>query len=270
MKLKPLLFILFVPFWATGCLDFTEEYSFNADKSGRYVGTFDLSRMATMTGKSRQEFAHKRDSLLAIGAPLVVDSTAYYFQQEPDSFKRLAKYPELFSRFKGYMKMDYSNSTIIAQQIFDFKDVAELKLFQEEWTAYQHLLDSLKGKPATDQKNLEGSTDLPSSDGFKQLMSEQSPSIAFDGKNFSMTYRFKPGKSDDTGLTEIMGDESAFARNLLKSFKYNLVFHFPKNVKKVEGAGFTADGKTVSCKINFLELMKFDESGGFNIRVKLR
>lgn len=270
MKLKPLLFILLAPFLLFGCLDFTEEYFFNADKSGRYVSTIDLSRMANMTGKSRQEFARKRDSLIAIGAPLVVDSTVYYFQREPDSLKRLAKYPELFARFKGYMKLDYTTEKIIAQQILEFRDLAELKLFQEEWPVYQRLLDSLKGKPATENKSMESAGDLPASDDFKQLLSEQSPSMSFDGKNFSMTYKFKPGKSDDSGLNEIMGDESAFARNMLKSFKYNLILHFPKNVKKVEGAGFAADGKTVSCKVNFLELMKYDEAGGFVVKAKLK
>lgn len=264
---RPTLFLLFLlASLLTGCFDLTEEYFFNADKSGRYVVTFDLSRMITMTGKTRQSFEKQRDSLIAIGAPLVIDSTFSLLAREPDSLRRLIRNPGLFAKSQGRILLDYNKKQMLVQTAFEFKNVAELQQMQREWQAYQHLKDSLKAlHPAVESPP----SDLPAGDDFQGMVSEELPELYYDGRKFSMHYRFSPGKSGSSDFSEIMSDESAFARNMLKSFKYNMVVHFPKDIKKASGEGFTVAGNTVSYKSNFFEMTKIKDKG-LKVEVKLK
>jgi len=239
---------------ATSCFNLTEEYFFNADKSGRYVMTFDLTRMMT-TGIGRQSFEKQRDSLIAIGAPLVIDSSFSLLARDPDSVRQLIKNPELFEKCSGRMLLDYDKKQMLVQMIFNFKDLPELRLMQAEWQAYQRLKDSLKaGTPDVENP----ASDLPSAHGFQGFASEKIPEMRFDGRQFSMAYQFMP--SSDSDYNEMLKDDSAFVRNMLKSLKYNLVFHFPSQVKKADGEGFAVEGKTVSYKTDFFNLLKFKDS----------
>jgi|GEM_PF-6723200 len=264
MKIRVFLLLLLIACAATGCFNLTEEYFFNADKSGRYVVTFDLSRMINMSAKSRQSFEKQRDSLIAVGAPLVIDSSFSLLARDPDSIRQLIKNPALFEKSKGRMLLDFNKKQMLVQTIFEFKDLAELRLIQKEWQAYQHLKDSLKVGESTPK---ETSSDLPASDDFQGMASEKLPELSFDGRNFSMLYQFSPGGESE--YSDIMNDDSSFGRNLLKSFKYNLVFHFPQEIKTVKGEGFTTLDKTVSFKSDFFEMMKFKDSG-LNLEVKLK
>ncbi|GAB4493787.1 MAG: hypothetical protein OHK0019_18490 [Saprospiraceae bacterium] len=264
MKTRIFLLVFLIACVATSCFNLTEEYFFNADKSGRYVVTYDLSRMITMTAKSRQSFEKQRDSLIAVGAPLVIDSSFSLLARDPDSLRRLIKNPALFEKSSERMLLDYNKKQILVQTIFEFKDLAELRLIQMEWQAYQHLKDSLKTKESTPK---ETNSDLPASGDFQGLASEKLPELSFDGRNFSLSYQFSPGGKSD--YSEIMNDDSSFGRNLLKSFKYNLVFHFPQEIKTVKGDGFTTFGKTVSFNSDFFEMMKFKDSG-LKLDVKLK
>jgi hypothetical protein len=266
MNSRHICSLLFLTCLLTGCFDLTEEYLFNADHSGRYIVTFDLSSVINMSGKTRQSFEKQRDSLIAIGAPQVIDSSFSLLANEPDSLRRLLKHPELFARSTGRMLLDYNKKQILMQTIYEFKNIAELQQMQREWQEYQHTKDSLKAlnPPAVKSR----SSDLPASDDFQGMVSEYLPEIRYEGRKFSMQYRLTPGKNGNNDFSEIMNDESAFGRNILKSFKYNLILHFPKSVKKADGEGFTVTGNTVSCKSNFLELMKTRDKG-LNVEVKL-
>ena len=265
MNLRPLVLFPLFACLLTGCFNLTEEYFFNADKSGRYVATYDLSRMITMTGKTRQSFEKQRDSLIAIGAPLVIDSSFSLLGREPDSLRRWIKNPALLDKARGRMWLDYNKKQMMVQTVFEFRDMAELRLMLREWRTYQHVKDSLKAQnPGMES----ASTDLPTGDEFQWVASERLPEIRFDGRNFSMQYHFAPGKNN-SDFSDIMNDDSAFARNMLKSFKYNMIIHFPNDVKKMSGEGFTVAGNTISYKSDFLEMMKIKDTG-LNAEVRLK
>ena len=62
----------------------------------------------------------------------------------------------------------------------------------------------------------------------------------------------------DKALHKQAMDSMASAEMVLSSANYTLKYHFPKRVKSVslDGATFSADGKTMIYTINFLEAVK--------------
>jgi len=249
---------LFAAFcFCTGCLDITEEYFFNTDQSGRYVMSMDLSKMM---GKMGDSWQRQRDSLIELGRPLQVDSSFFVLDREPDSIRQFVQHPELFSKFKGRILLDYEKKKSIVQFSFDYKNLDELGFFWKEWQQYKHLSDSIQGKKTEQNGNELTDNDVPNFAG------NQLPEVKFKGKKFSMVYQFKPDENQD--VKGIMEDDNAFARNLLKSFKYNLVLHFPKEVKSFKGEGYKKDGKTVVLQTNFYDLAA--RQHGMNVEVKLK
>ena len=243
-----------------GCFNLTEEYFFNADHSGRYVMSIDMSKITTSTAKARQSWQRQKDSLIQLGRPLLIDSTFSVMDREPDSIRRFVRHPELFSKFKGRLLVDYENRKTVAQFSYDFRDLDELRFFWQEWQRYKYLADSIKGKRTEPQNDNAMNGAVP------DFFGSQLPEFRWEGRDFNMSYQFKSGANQE--MDELKNDDSAFARNLLKSFKYRIYLHFPKDVKSFKGEGYQKEGNTLSLESDLYELAT--ARGGLSVEAKLK
>ncbi|GGG42397.1 hypothetical protein GCM10010976_12430 [Bizionia arctica] len=95
---------------------------------------------------------------------------------------------------------------------------------------------------------------------------------SYDGKTFSRTLKedFVRSPEDLEVLnSEIsqMGDDS---KDTFDDMTYTLIYHFPKPIKSVTNkeAIISADKKTVTLKLNFMEMMKSPEKGTLKVILK--
>ena len=95
--------------------------------------------------------------------------------------------------------------------------------------------------------------------------------FTYDGKIFSRTIKegYKQSKEDlETLNAEIsqMGD----SKEMFEAMSYTLVYNFPKNVKSVtnKNAVISDDKKTVTLKMNFIEMIKSPEQMALDVELE--
>lgn len=226
-----------------GCFDITEELWLNKDRSGRYEMTIS---MASGPFASMMRMAHQKtnDSLQALGQPPRALDTLVRLGDLPDSLRHYFAHPEVLNRI--VMQARTKNGLDFQFQ-YDFKKIEDLPLFWEtlgtlgklQKDSTIHGLDALK-MPGVDESpgSLAGI-----------------PDIQFDGRTLRRT-----NPPDSTG--QVMGsmffdhDSDPLVKMMFNNKKYRLVFHLPKKVKAVQGAGFESDGKTVTGAFSLLDVVR--------------
>ncbi|MDC6365718.1 MULTISPECIES: hypothetical protein [Flavobacteriaceae] len=217
----------------TSSCNFTEEIFLEENGSGKLSINFDGSELMEMAGEEMMKTEEKAvDSLISFKDLLEEkkDSIAQLPPEEQAKLKRLEP-------FNMHMVMNPEEKVMKFDLFSDFKEITEVN---DAFNAFQGA--SLLG-PNTGQ---------------------QQPSVGSGESTSEVTYSFK--KNTFTRTAKIL-DEEMFQQSLdsmqgaemfLSGSTYTLKYHFPRKVKSanVEGATFSADGKTMFYEVGFLELMK--------------
>ncbi len=216
----------------TSC-NFTEEIFLNDDGSGKLSINFDGSELMEMAGDEMVKDGEKAiDSLISFKELLEEkkDSIAQLSPEEQAKLQRLEP-------FNMRMVMNPEEKVMKFDLFSEFKKVSEVN---DAFNAFQ-------GASALN----------PDGDQQKGPMGMQDPTTKVTYSFAKNTFSRK-AKILDEVLFQQSIDSLQGAEMFLSGSSYTLKYHFPRKVKSanVEGATFSADGKTMFYEVGFLELMK--------------
>ncbi|TXN38383.1 hypothetical protein FVB32_08840 [Flagellimonas hymeniacidonis] len=225
---------LFLTIALTASCNFTEEIFLQEDGSGKLSINFDGSELMEMAGEEMMKSNEKAiDSLISFKDMLEEkkDSIAALPPEEQAKLKRLEP-------FNMHMVMNPEEKVMKFDLFSEFKNVSEVN---DAFNAFQ-------GASALGPNN--GQAKSPPMGGQDATTEVQ---YAFSKNTFS-----RKAKIIDEELFQQSIDSLQGAEMFLSGSTYTLKYHFPRKVKSanVEGATFSADGKTLFYEIGFLDLMK--------------
>lgn len=227
----------------TGCFDITEELWLNKNRSGRFEMSVSMTSGPFMS-MLRMAQDKTNDSLSALGLPPRSVDTLVRLGDLPDSLKRRFPHPEVLAGIVLRAKMDKGFQFRFQ---YDFQRIEDLPLF---WEALNTLDQLKKDSTIRDLDALK----VPGMEGSSGMMAGL-PDIQYDGKTLRRT-TLPDSTNQESGLS-LFGDENdPFLKMMFRDKKYRLVFHLPKKVKTVEGAGFTTDGKDVTGEFLLLDVVR--------------
>ena len=252
--MKRYLFLLASLFLLTSC-NFTEEITFNEDGSGEFIMSYDMSEVMNtlekeMGGGQDKEGKEKVkiDSVLYFKDMLVekADSIATLSQKEQQRIKSL-------ENIVMKMRMDEENGVFNLGVGSTFTSLDELPAALEK---------------IEEAKTFNSQQDQTFSKMGESEVAKASESLfefvefSFDGKTFTRSLAEDYEKSSENldSLNEEI-NEMGDSKDMFESMSYTLVYNFPKAVKSVsnKNAEISKDGKTVTLKINFIDMLKSPE-----------
>lgn len=213
--------------------NFTEEIHLKKDGSGKLSINFDGSELMQMAGEEMAKTDEKAvDSIISFKELLEErkDSIAQLSPEEQAKLKRLEP-------FDLRMVMNPEEKVMTFDLFSDFTDISEMN---DAFNTFQEA--SLMGSGTAQQP-----TPVTASDQSTEV------NYTFAKNKFTRT-----AKIVDQALFQQSMDSLQGAEMFLSGSTYTLKYHFPKKVKSttIEGATFSADGKTLIYEVSFLELMK--------------
>ncbi|MCL6273626.1 hypothetical protein M3P19_06370 [Muricauda sp. 2012CJ35-5] len=227
--------ILFLVFTVLlGACNFTEEMYLNEDGTGKLSINFDGSELMEMAGEEMMKSDEKAvDSLISFKDLLEEkkDSIAQLSPEEQAKLKRLEP-------FNMHMVMNPEEK------------VMKFDLFSE-FTKVEEVNDAFNAFQGASTFGPDNGGDKPGGLGSEEPTTEVN--YTFDKKTFSRKAKILDEVLFQQGLDSLQGAEM-----FLSGSTYTLKYHFPRRVKSanVEGATFSADGKTLFLEVGFMELMK--------------
>ncbi|MEM9647796.1 MAG: hypothetical protein AAF969_04895 [Bacteroidota bacterium] len=233
MRTAKIFLILIFTVLISSC-NFTEEIFINDDGSGKLSINFDGSELMQMAGEEMVKTNEKAvDSLISFKDLLEEkkDSIAQLSPEEQAKLKRLEP-------FKMHMVMNPEEKVMKFDLFSEFAKVEEVN---DAFNAFQ------------------GASALTPNGG-----QAQSGPMAMQDPTTEVTYSFAKNKFSrsakilDEELFQKSVDSLQGAEMFLSGSTYTLKYHFPRRVKStnVEGATFSADGKTLFYEVGFMDLMK--------------
>ncbi|SHG43545.1 hypothetical protein [Flagellimonas flava] len=233
MRTANVFLILIFTVLISSC-NFTEEIFINDDGSGKLSINFDGSELMQMAGEEMVKTNEKAvDSLISFKDLLEEkkDSIAQLSPEEQAKLKRLEP-------FKMHMIMNPEEKVMKFDLFSEFTKVEEVN---DAFNAFQ------------------GASALTPNSG-----QAQSGPMAMQDPTTEVTYAFTKNKFSrsakilDEELFQKSVDSLQGAEMFLSGSTYTLKYHFPRRVKStnVEGATFSADGKTLFYEVGFMDLMK--------------
>lgn len=240
MKQLRLVFAALTLVWAASC-NFTEEIYFEDDGSGKLSISFDGSELMAMGG---EEMAKEKaiDSTMSFRDLLIEkkDSIAQLPIEEQEKLKKLEP-------FNLHMVMNPETKEMKFDMYSEFKNIAEMN----------DAFNTFQSAGTLDQK--QGNNSLP-------MMGNSATKVEYTYKKRKFS---RKARILDKALHQQALDSMASAEMVLSSSNYTLKYHFPKRVKStsLEGATFSADGKTMIYTVNFLAAIK--DPTKLNVEVEL-
>jgi hypothetical protein len=241
--MKKIMFSLLAAtaFLLAGCFETTEEVTINADGSGNYTNTNDMSAiigmLKAMGGEEAEQMKEMRiDTSFSLAT--LVDSIPSLTDEEKTMMKN----------GKMKMKVDVEGEKATFSMNFPFTSVSEV-------TKYNALAGKLMGE--TMKKQLSGPDAGPLGNMPEQSSMESYYELSF--KNGQIKRKLNKDKYAGVGSDEYltgMKEASQMGIPITTTQVYNL----PRPAKKVEGQNVTlsADKKTVTVKSTLNEF--FDEA----------
>ena len=261
--MKQILLLIVCAFLLTSC-NFTEEITFNNDGSGEFVMSYDMGEVMKVLEEMSGEKKEKEDK-----DKVKIDSVVYFkdmLVEKADSIAQLPKeeQEQLKALESIVMKMKMDEDT----GQFDFG-------FGSTFTSLENLPEALEKIEQVKKMNSKDNPQFSKMDESAVSKSAESMfeyiDFAYDGNTFSRSLKKDYEKSPEnieSLETEIsqMGD----SKEMFEKMSYTLVYNFPKKIKSVsnKNAQISEDGKTVTLKINFIEMIKDPEITTLDVKLE--
>ena len=219
----------------TSCLEVMEDVHLNADGSGKYLITMDMSGLFSdpmlkgIIDEAAKEETGKEDD-----EPLEMDSIMY-FRDEPGFEQLSAEDQSLIRKVAIEMKASESKEEMIIQMNFPFKNLDDLKKMGEVMQKMEK--------------------DGGSSPGGGMMGNGM---FGAQGAQFALNKRVL-SRLPMPDVKEMLGDD---AENLemMKMFfagaSYTTTYHLPGSVKKTDIPNAVVDGKTVVVENSLLDILE--------------
>ena len=266
MKLSKYLLSVFSLLFLSSC-SFTEEITFNPDGSGEFIMSYDMSTMLT----ALQEMEGKeKNPNKEMDAP--VDSVLYYNDLiigKEDSIAKLPKEEqEKLAKLKDIIlkiKMNEATNEMVFGFGSTFKSIEDLPNALER-------INSAKSVNNSDNPQYE----KMSSSAIGKSSESALENVTFTFKNnvFSRIYTapvdIEAKEEEKTTIEEVNSEIAEMGEEFKEAFElmsYNIVYHFPKKIKSTtqKDAIISEDGKTLTLKLKFLELIEKPEISSLNV-----
>ncbi|MFL0354109.1 hypothetical protein [Xanthomarina sp. GH4-25] len=254
------LLVGLLAFALTGC-NFTEEITFQPDGSGEFIMNYDLSEvMKTLEKMGGDKEGNENDKKEKI------DSIVYFkdiLAEKSDSISKLSQIEQdklqSLETIVMRIKMDEATGSFDFGFGSTFKNLDELPDVLEK-------IEQAKEFNSKDDAQFSKMEQSAVAKSAKNLL--EYVDFSYDGKTFSraLSENYKPSSEDIEALnTEIsqMGE----SKDTFEGMTYTLIYHFPKTIKSVSNtkAEISNDKKTVTLKMNFLEMIKSPENATLNV-----
>lgn len=219
--------------------EIVQETKFKTDGSGTYSLGFDLSEMMKMGSGLESKKENKQIDTVIVFAELLntkKDSIAKLTKEQQEKLKNL-------EHFSLNIKTDTVSKKFKMKINYDFKDVAELKLFSEK----------LKDQDIKELELLTNKTKSLKSGGKSKLPDfNKSYNTVFNNKKFSVKLT-KQGlkeakKNKDTTLTK--------NNPMADLVKFKSIYYFPHKIKKIsnKNARILSDFKGIEITGNLYDI----------------
>ena len=253
--MKRIILVLFSLSILTSC-NFTEEITFNEDGSGEFLMRYDMSEVMKKMEQEMGGGQNKEEK-----EQVKLDSVVYFKDMLVEKADSIATLPveeqELLKSLESVvmkMHMDEANG------VFDFG-------FGSSFTSLEELPEVLEKIEQAKQLNSKDNAQYSKMD--ESAVSRASENMfeyvdfSYDGKTFSRSLKkdYKQSPEDIEALDKEVSDMGE-AKDMFGSMSYTLIYRFPKAVKSVtnENAVISEDGKTVTLKANFIDMIKSPET----------
>jgi hypothetical protein len=266
MKQFQLLFGILTLVLMSSC-SFTEEITINPDGSGEFIMSYD---MTTMLNTLEESQGKEKDPNKKMDAP--VDSVLYYNdliigkqdsisklpQEEQDKIKKLK---DIIIK----IKMNEATNEMIMGFGSTFTTIEDLPNALERINSAKDI--SNKDNPQYDKMN--ESAIAKSSEGALEHVT-----FTYKNNTFSRIYTAPENDEEKEKTTTDIEDVNAEISEMGDAFKeafdlmsYNIVYHFPKKIKSTnhKDAVISEDGKTLTLKLKFLDLIEKPEISSLNV-----
>lgn len=236
-------------FFLTGCLEVLEDVYLNADGSGKYQVTMDMSELFSdpmlkgIIDEAAKEEANKADD-----EPLEMDSVMY-FRDAPEFDQLSTADQALIKDVSIKMNASESKGEMIMKMEFPFKNLDDFA----KMGAVMEKLDL--GKDDNGAAGMLGGNMF----GTK-------------GAQFVLNKRVL-SRMPLPDASEILGDDKenlAMMKMFFQGATYTTVYHLPGKVKKTDIPNATVDGKTVIVENNFLDILEGKAKVAGDIKFKKR
>ena len=252
--MKRLFFLLLSLSILTSC-NFTEEITFNEDGSGEFIMSYDMSEVMKtleeeMGGNEPKEAKEK----------VKIDSVVYFKDLLVVKADSIATLP-----VEEQKQLRALESVVIKMHMDEEKGIFDFG-FGSSFTSLEQLPDVLDKIEQAKQLNKENSAEYTKMENTAVARASKNMfeyiDFSFDGKTFSRTLKedYNQAPEDIEALDKEVS-EMGEAKDLFSAMSYTLVYHFPKAVKSVTNkkASISKDGKTVTLKMNFIDMIKSPE-----------
>ncbi|MGB1308917.1 MAG: hypothetical protein ACPG6B_08415 [Oceanihabitans sp.] len=261
--MKHFSLILVSLFLLTSC-NFTEEITFKEDGSGEFVMRYDLSQvlktMEEMGGgntNDNEKEKVKMDSVVYFKDMLVekADSIATLPQEEQDQLKAL-------------------ESIVIKMKMDEEKGVLDFG-FGSTFTSIHDLPVALKKIEQAKKFNAKDNPEMLRMNESAVAKSAENMleyvDFAYNGKTFSRKLLKDHKKSpEQMEALDAEINKMSDTKSVFEAMSYTLLYHFPNKVKSVsnKNATISADKKSVTLKMNFLEMIKSPEIMTLDVKLE--
>ncbi len=231
---RVLIVALLATFLFTGCIDIVEELFLNADGSGTYTITTDMSAfmsqdMKDLLSEGEEEGNDREEE----EPPIEVDTVIMLKDLNPEAFAALEK-PEIFKAASLHLEMSDSQEKMILTYSLPFKHVDDINYFRENLSQF------------TDEGDMGMATG-----GAGMLPSVTSKLFGMKGKKTLIRYAQSNEEQEALSEEDISMMEMMFADGT-----YKTVYHFPGKVKKTTIPNAQINGNVLTVEAPLLDVMK--------------
>lgn len=224
---------LLATFLFTGCIDIVEELYLNADGSGTYTITTDMSAFMSQemkdlldTGEENGEEQEQEEEI-----PIEVDSVLMLKDLNPKAFAALER-PEVFKTASMHLIMSDSQEKMLISYQLDFDNIDDINYFR------QHLSAFAEGEEM----------DMASGGMFPGIDTRL---FSMKGKKTLIRYA-----AENSGQEELSEEDLSMMEMMFSDGTYKTVYHFPGKVKSTTIPNAKIEGNTLSLAVPVLDVMK--------------
>jgi hypothetical protein len=256
MRKITFFFLTLLAITLTGCLDTVEEISVNANGTGVYRTTMDMSGMFDMIEMMAAMDTSANGQLKKLSEK-DIDSVMNLRSFTDTSSTLTAEQKALFHDATMHMIMKQEDKVFKITMSYPFKNLADVQKIIDLNSEGKGV--DLLGKNKNDSQNVPG---MESKGGFPSINNYYDVTI----KNGLIERKVNEEKltalKNDEQLKEMKG-----AEDMMSSITYNTIIHLPRAAKKAEGEKIklSADKKTVTIKSTLMDLFDDPKSLGFAI-----
>ncbi len=233
-----LLVAILAAFTLTGCIDIIEELFLNADGSGKYTVTIDMSALVS---EEMKELLSDGEEEEEEELPTEMDTVVFLSDLNPEAMKTLER-PQVFLKSYLHLIISDAQEKMIMTYGLAFEDLDEVNYFRA------HLPEFL----SEETEMAEGT--LP----------------AIKGALFTLKGKSLTRNASEICENDMSEDDLSMVEMLYDGGVYKTIYHFPGNVKKTTIPNAQVDGKTLKLEVPVLDVIKCEAQLSGTIKFKKR